>query len=238
MSIVSNRFARLIDLSAVQANHSEGDVREVAAYALQQEIIAVHVLPCWVPLLRSLLPKGGSTLVGAPIGFPGGAHVTDIKVAEAVRLVADGAEEVDMVINIAKVLSGDFAGVAADIAAVVGAVAPTPVKVILECHYLDEALIRRCCDLAIASGAVWIKTATGWAASGATAANVAIISDQVRGRVGIKAAGGVRTLDDVRDFYRKGVRRFGISLSTTRNLLTRLNESPELFPELADVTAV
>jgi len=233
MSTVASRFARLIDLSAVQAVNSERDVREVAAYALQRDIIAVHVLPCWVPLLRQLLPKGGSTLVGAPIGFPGGAHVTDIKVAEAGRLIADGAEEVDMVMCIAKALSGDFDYVGADIRAVAEAVAPTPIKVILECHHLDEATIRRCCDVAIDNGTRWIKTATGWAPTGATVANLTVISDQVRGRVGLKAAGGVRTLDDVRAFYRLGVRRFGMSLSSARALLDRLDAEPAAFPELA-----
>lgn len=234
MSTVANRFARLIDLSAVQAINSEDDVREVAAYALEKDIIAVHVLPCWVPLLRELLPKGGSTMVGAPIGFPSGAHVTDIKVAEARRLVADGAEEVDMVMCIAKALSGDFDYVGADIQAVAEAVAPTPIKVILECHHLDEATIRRCCDVAVASGTKWIKTATGWAPTGATVANLTIISDQVRGRVGLKAAGGVRTLDDVRAFHRLGVRRFGMSLSSARALIERLEATPEVFPELTE----
>ena len=233
MPTIASRFARLIDLSAVQAVNSERDVREIAAYALERKIIAVHVLPCWVPLLRDLLPKGGPTMVGAPIGFPSGAHVTDIKVAEARRLVADGAEEVDMVMCIAKALSGDFAYVGADIRAVAEAVAPTPIKVILECHHLDEATIRRCCDVAIDNGTKWIKTATGWAPTGATVANLTIISDQVRGRVGLKAAGGVRTLDDARAFYRLGVRRFGMSLSSARALLERLDAEPESFPELA-----
>lgn len=234
MSTVAHRFARLIDLSAVQAVNTEKDVRGVAAYALEKDIIAVHVLPCWVPLLRSLLPEGGSTMVGAPIGFPGGAHVTDIKVAEARRLIADGAEEVDMVMCIAKALSGDFAYVGADIRAVAEAVAPTPIKVILECHHLDEATIRRCCDVAIDSGTRWIKTATGWAPTGATVANLTIISDQVRGRVGLKAAGGVRTLDDVRAFYRLGVRRFGMSPSSAKSLIERLEANPDVFPELAE----
>ena len=91
-----------------------------------------------------------------------------------------------------------------------------------------QATIRCCCDVAIDNGTKWIKTATGWAPTGATVANLTIISDQVRGRVGLKAAGGVRTLDDVRAFYRLGVR-----LSSARALLGRLDAEPGSFPELA-----
>ena len=231
MSRVAREFARMVDLSAVQAENTKEDVLTVAKFAREHDVIAVHVLPCWVPLLKEEL-KGSNSMVGAPIGFPGGAHVSDIKVAEVRRLIEDGAQEVDMVMNISKALSGDFDGVAQDIRAVMQAASPTPGKVILECYHLDEATIRKCCDLIVENGAAWVKTATGWKPTGATREGVAIIADQVKGRVGIKAAGGVRTLDDVRSFYNLGVRRFGMSLSSTQKIYEQLTKDPSLFPEL------
>ena len=235
MNETTRRFARLVDLSAVQATSTEADVRACAELATRYNIISVHVLPCWTRFLSTLLPQQGTgeVMIGGPVGFPGGGHATDTKVQEVRQLIADGAREVDMVVNIGKVLSGDYDYVREDLRRVVDAAAPVPAKVILETHYLNEEQIRRVCDIAVEVGMKWVKTSTGWAPTGATVANLTIIADQVRGRVGLKAAGGVRTLDDVRAFYRLGVRRFGMSLSSARTLLERLDAEPESFPELA-----
>jgi deoxyribose-phosphate aldolase len=108
---------------------------------------------------------------------------------------------------------------------VVAAVAPIPAKVILETHYLDEQQIRRVCEIAVEVGMAWVKTATGWAPTGATVEKVAIIADQLKGRIKIKGAGGIRDLDTVRALYRLGA---------TQKLLEQLEQNPELFPELQD----
>lgn len=102
-------------------------------------------------------------MIGGPVGFPGGGHATDTKVQEVRQLIADGAREVDMVVNIGKVLSGDYDYVREDLRRVVEAAAPVPAKVILETHYLNEELIRRVCDIAVEVGMKWVKTSTGWA---------------------------------------------------------------------------
>lgn len=107
MNETTRRFARLVDLSAVQATSTEADVRACAELAARYNIISVHVLPCWTRFLSTLLPQQGTgeVMIGGPVGFPGGGHTTDTKVQEVRQLIADGAREVDMVVNIGKVLS-------------------------------------------------------------------------------------------------------------------------------------
>jgi deoxyribose-phosphate aldolase len=112
MNETTRRFARLVDLSAVQATSTEADVRACAELAARYNIISVHVLPCWTRFLSTLLPQQGTgeVMIGGPVGFPGGGHTTDTKVQEVRQLIADGAREVDMVVNIGKVLSGAVSG--------------------------------------------------------------------------------------------------------------------------------
>ena len=105
----SGKLAQMIDISAVQAFHTEDDIRSLANLALKSGFIAAHALPHFVPLLRSLIPVGSSTLVGGPIGFPSGGHTTMIKLAEARSLVEAGADELDMMINLGRLKSGDLA---------------------------------------------------------------------------------------------------------------------------------
>ena len=234
MNETTRRFARLIDLSAVQAISTEADIRQCAELAIRYNIIAIHMLPCWTRFLSTLLPEGGrgDIMIGGPVGFPSGGHATDTKVQEVRQLICDGAREVDMVVNIGKVLSGDYEAVRQDLARVVQAAAPIEAKVILETHYLNEAQIRKVCDIAVDVGMQWIKTSTGWAPTGATAEKVAIIADQLQGRIRIKGSGGIRDLDTVRELYRLGVRRFGMSAAATEKVLLQLEADPTLFPEL------
>lgn len=142
MNETTHRFARLVDLSAVQATSTEADVRACAELAARYNIISVHVLPCWTRFLSTLLPQQGTgeVMIGGPVGFPGGGHTTDTKVQEVRQLIADGAREVDMVVNIGKVLSGDYDYVREDLRRVVEAAAPVPAKVILETHYLASGV--------------------------------------------------------------------------------------------------
>lgn len=164
MNETTRRMARLIDLSAVQATNTEEDVRHCAALASRYRIISVHVLPCWTRFLSTLLPERGQAdvMIGGPVGFPGGGQTTDLKVQEVRQLIAEGAREVDIVVNIGKVLSGDYGYVREDLRRVVEAAAPVPAKVILETHYLNEQQIRRVCDIAVEVGMAWVKTSTGW----------------------------------------------------------------------------
>lgn len=158
-------------------------------------------------------------MVGAPVGFPSGAHTTAIKVAEAIGLVADGAEELDMVINVGRLRSGDIAYVKADIRAVVEAIAPVPLKVILEIAHLTDDEVRRGAAIVADSGAVFVKTGTGWPRYATTVERVRIIIEAVAGAVQVKAAGGIRDLDTIADMVRLGVTRFGIGTRGARDLV-------------------
>jgi deoxyribose-phosphate aldolase len=219
MTLTNKDFARLIDLSAVRAECDETEIRELAATARRLGVVCVFGLPCHTRLLTSLLADVPHIGIGGVVGFPSGAHTTAIKIAEVRQQLADGATELDMVINVGQLRSGNDPAVREDIRAVVAAAGGVPVKVILECHWLTGGQIRVGSELAVEAGAAWVKTATGWAPTGATLENLTIIRDAVGGRAGIKAAGGVRDLATLVAMYRLGVRRFGISTANGIRIL-------------------
>jgi len=184
------------------------------------------VLPCWVPYLKGLLADRPDIMVGAPVGFPAGAHRTDIKVAEARALVADGVQEMDMMLNVGKLRSGERRYCEEEIRAVVQAAGAVPVKVILEVHYLSRDELKAACEIAINAGAAFVKTATGWAPSGATLEVVQFITTFVGSSIRVKAAGSVRTLDTLVKMYRMGVSRFGINLTSSVEIVKSVAALP------------
>lgn len=212
-------LADLIDISAVQAGTTEAEVRELARIAVVEGFAAAHVLPNFVPLLRSLVPPGCGTRVGGPVGFPSGGHTTRIKVAEAVALAADGAEELDMMINVGRLKSGDRGYVAADVRAVVEAIAPLPLKVILEVALLTDDEIREGSAIIADSGAAFVKTGSGWTPGATTVTNLGIVIATVAGRAAVKASGGIRDLATIAAMRRLGVSRFGINARVAVDLL-------------------
>lgn len=212
-------LAHMIDISAVQAFHTETDLREVARVALADGFIAVHALPHFTALLSTLLPPEQGVLVGGPIGFPSGGNRTETKLVEARGLVADGATEVDMMMNIGRLKSGDDAYVAAELAAVIQAVAPVPVKVIIEVSRLSDDEIRRAAALVAVSGAAFVKTGTGWTGLPTTLHHIRLIREAAGGEIGIKASGGIRDLDTVAAMIRAGVTRFGINTAVAQELI-------------------
>ncbi|HBT75579.1 MAG TPA: deoxyribose-phosphate aldolase, partial [Planctomycetaceae bacterium] len=203
--------ASMLDVSAVQANSTREQVRDFADVALRYDCKAVFVLPCFLPYLRDYRAEnGGKFLLGAPVGFPSGGTSTAMKVLEAKSELADGAEEIDMMLNVGYVLSGMYREALDDIRAVKEAVGPTTLKVIIECHYLDNDLIRRVAGMVVEGGAQWVKTGTGWTPTGATLENVALLKRTVGDAAKVKASGGVRSFETVREMHRLGVERFGV----------------------------
>jgi len=220
-------LAQRIDVRAVQAWHARADVESLAAIARRYGFINAHVLPGWVPLLRSLL-EGSSTLVGAPVGFPAGGSTTGVKVAEARDLLDAGVQEMDVVVNIGRLRSGDTDYVQHELNAIAEAIGrAVPLKVILEVGYLDEGQIRAGCEAAIEAGADFVKTGTGWAATGATLHNVALMKSAVGDKAQVKAAGGVRDLDTVVEMIRRGVSRFGVGLDSGVKILQQCAAQPD-----------
>jgi deoxyribose-phosphate aldolase len=214
-------LAAMIDVSAVQAFNTAQDVRQMAEVAAGAGFVMAHALPHHVPLLRSLLPRDGRTMVGGPVGFPSGGHTTATKLAEARELIGSGADEIDVMMNIGRLKSGDLAYVQNEVSAVVEAAAPVPVKVIIEVGHLSDDEIRRACDIVVRGGAAFVKTGTGWLPAPTTLAQVALIAETVRGAVQIKASGGVRDLDTMTRMIALGVTRFGISTQAALALVDR-----------------
>ena len=226
MTLTARDVARLIDISAVQAPHGAAEIRECVRGAQEFHFVAVHVLPCWVTFLRELLADTPDIMVGAPVGFPGGAHRTEVKAAEARLLVQDGVQEMDMMLNVGRLRSGDYRYCEEDIRAVVAAAGAVPLKVILEVAYLDYDQIRKACELCIKAGAAFVKTATGWAPSGATLEVVRLITEFVGTAIKVKAAGSIRSLDTLVRMYRMGVARFGINLNSSMEIVRAVAALP------------
>ena len=219
-------LAALIVISAVQAFHTEADVRELAGIAVAEGFIAAHALPNFVPLLRSLVPAGGVTLVGGPVGFPSGGHTTRTKVAEATELAENGAQELDMMINVGRLKSGDLDYVRREIRAVVEAIAPVPLKVILELAHLTDEEIRTAAAIVAESGAAFVKTGTGWTPNATTLERLKLIVETVEGAVEVKASGGIRSLEAIADMVRLGVTRFGINTAVAVDLVRQCAALP------------
>jgi len=214
MQFTVQNLARMIDLTAVRADDDEAEVRALADAAKRYRPICVCVLPGHTPLLLDLLAGEPDIHIVGAVGFPSGGNTVATKVAEAKELLRMGCGELDMVINIGLLRSGCYQRVLDDIRGVVHVAGDAPVKVILECHYLSDDQIRTGCELCIQAGASFVKTSTGWAPTGATLENVALIKSCVGDAIAIKAAGGIRNLDTVMGMYRLGARRFGIGLSS------------------------
>ena len=218
-------IAGMVDLSVVKAEHTPEDVRAVAEMAKKHNCIACFTLPCYTSLLKSLLTDAPAIRVGGVVGFPAGGASQTGKAVEAAELVALGADELDMVINVGMLRSGEYQYVRDDIGGVVNAAGGLPVKVIFECHYLDDAQIRKGCEACVDAGAAFVKTGTGWAETGATRENIALMKSCVGDAVGVKAAGGVRDLETLLALYRLGATRFGIGMSSAAVIFER-NKPP------------
>jgi deoxyribose-phosphate aldolase len=226
MKLTARDVAQLIDISAVQASHGASEIRDLVATAKEYHFVAVHVLPCWVTFLKELLADSQEILIGAPVGFPGGAHLTEIKVAEAKLLIRDGVHEMDMMLNVGKLRSGEYRYCEEDIRAVVQAAGSMPVKVILEVHYLNQEQLKKACEACINAGAAFVKTATGWAPSGATLDVVEFITSFVGSAIKVKAAGSIRNLDTLVKMLRMGVARFGINLNSSMEIVRSVAALP------------
>ncbi|MHC4251281.1 MAG: deoxyribose-phosphate aldolase [Planctomycetota bacterium] len=219
--LTPQEIARMIDLSCVRADSTEGEMREAVALAVKHVCAAVFALPAHTPLVAELLSGRPDVVTGGVVGFPDGGATTSGKVAEAEELLRMGCGELDMVIDIAWLKAGRHELLLRDIASVVGAADGAPVKIILECHYLTDEEIVTACRTGVEAGVAFVKTGTGWAPTGATRENVALMKRTVGDRCGIKAAGGVRDLETLLALHELGATRFGIGVRTARDILER-----------------
>lgn len=211
---VTPSIAALIDHTLLRPDAARDDIARVCAEALKHGFASVCINPFWVPFVAAQL-NGSPVKVCTVVGFPLGATLTAAKVAETDAALRAGAQEIDMVLNIGALRSGDNATVASDIRAVVevGHRAGAIVKVILETALLDDNQKTTACRLAKEAGADFVKTSTGFGPAGATEHDVALMRAAVGPAIGVKASGGIRTIEDLRKMVAAGANRIGASAS-------------------------
>lgn len=206
-------WASLIDHTLLKPEASEADIKKLCDEAAQYGFASVCVNPSWVKRAAEFL-KGSEVPVCTVIGFPLGATLPDVKAYEARRAIFDGAREVDMVINVGALKSGDDCAVEDDIRAVVLAAHGNHIlcKVIIETALLTDEEKVRACLAAKNAGADFVKTSTGFSKGGATAHDVALMRHTVGKALGVKASGGVKGIDDARAMFEAGATRIGASV--------------------------
>jgi deoxyribose-phosphate aldolase len=212
MAFTYQEIAKMIDHSLLNPTLTAADLDRGVRLALDYDVASVCIMP--YSLRRCARMLGGSTVrASTTIGFPHGGHSTAIKLAEARQALEDGGEELDMVVNISKVLSGDWEYVRADIGAVVEAThaAGQKVKVIFENCYLNNEQKIRLCEISSELAADWVKTSTGYGSGGATIEDLKLMRAHAAPGVQVKAAGGIRDLDSLLQVRELGVTRVGAS---------------------------
>ena len=212
MKLTPADIASMLDHSTLQPYLTEDDIRHGAAVALKYHTASMCARPCDVPVMAELL-KGSGVKVCTVIGFPHGAHETAIKVAEAELALKEGCEELDMVINIGRMLRGDDAYVRDEIRQIVekAHAAGAIVKVIIETCYLSDAQKKRACELSEEAGADFVKTSTGYGSKGCTIEDLVLMRAAVSDKVRVKGSGGIRDLDTVLKARAAGASRCGVS---------------------------
>ncbi|MDA1185851.1 MAG: deoxyribose-phosphate aldolase [Acidobacteria bacterium] len=208
----ADEVAALIDHTLLRADATRQQIEALCQEAVQYGFASVCVNPTWVSTCVALLQRS-RVKVCSVVGFPLGATTSDAKQFEARRAIVDGAGEIDMVINVGALKSGDRGLVGRDIAAVTGACRESGVvsKVIIEAALLTDEEKVTACELAQAAGADFVKTSTGFGPGGATAHDVALMRRVVGQAMGVKAAGGIKDLDDLRTMVEAGASRIGAS---------------------------
>jgi len=210
--------AGMIDHSLLNPTLTVADLEAGCLLAAEYRVASVCILPYYLKRCAEVL-EGSGVRASTTIGFPHGGHTTEIKLAEVGRALADGGEELDMVVNISKTLSDDWDYVRAEIKAITDAThaAGRKVKVIFENSYLDDARKIRLCEICGEVGADWVKTSTGYGSGGATMDDLRLMRKHTPAHVQVKAAGGVRDLDTLLQVRALGVSRVGAS--KTREML-------------------
>ncbi|AFH93468.1 deoxyribose-phosphate aldolase [Providencia stuartii] len=205
-------IAQYIDHTLLAANATVNDIKQLCAEAAEHHFASVCVNTGYVPLASECL-KNSDVMVCCVVGFPLGACLTEAKAFEAAEAVRRGANEVDMVINVGMLKSGDLEFVRQDIAAVLAACGEATLKVILETCLLTDDEITQVCEICRTLNVGFVKTSTGFSTMGATEHHVALMRKVVGDKIGVKASGGVRDRETAEKMIKAGANRVGASAS-------------------------
>jgi len=199
-----------IDHTLLKADATQADIKKLCEEAKTYHFASVCVNSYWVAYCKEQL-AGSDVSVCSVVGFPLGAMSTQAKAFETKQAIMDGADEIDMVINIGELKAGNYDAVKRDVEAVVHAAQGKCVKVILENCLLSEAEIIKGCEICVKAKADYVKTSTGFSLSGASIKDVALMKAAVKGQCRIKAAGGITTHQEMTDMIEAGADRIGTS---------------------------
>ena len=217
------QLARWMDITLVTNMNTLNEIDELICAAKKYRCACVFIMPCYLEYVASQLRDYSDVNIGGVMGFPYGMDFTDIKAAQTKRNIELGANELDMVMNIGLLLSGKYDLVKDDIKACVDVSEGLPVKCIIETPLLSHDNIRKASELVVTAGGTYVKTSTGF--FGATQVeHVKIIKSVVGSDALIKAAGGVRSEEQMNDFIAAGANRFGIGLQSATNILENNKE--------------
>ncbi|MCL4491042.1 MAG: deoxyribose-phosphate aldolase [Nitrospirae bacterium] len=204
------QLARFIDQSLLKPEATEADIIKLCKGAIKYNFYSVCVHPYYVPLCKAIL-TGYDTKVATVIGFPHGVTMKNVKVYEAMQSVLYGAQELDIVMNIGAVKSGNWCFLEEELSGIISASGSVIHKVIIETCYLDEEEKRSVARIAVVCGARFVKTSTGFGPKGATVRDVKLIKDAVGDKAAVKAAGGIKTLAQMLKLIKAGATRIGTS---------------------------
>lgn len=209
---MTTKLTDLIDHTLLKADATKAQVEKIIEEAKEYKFASVCLNPTWVKFAAEGLKDTPEVKVCTVIGFPLGANTSEVKAFETKNAIENGADEIDMVINIGAMKDGDYDYVESDIKAVVEAAkGKALVKVILETCLLTKEEIAKASELSVSAGANFVKTSTGFSTGGATVEDIALMRKTVGPEIGVKASGGVRSLEDAKAMVEAGATRIGAS---------------------------
>jgi deoxyribose-phosphate aldolase len=223
--ITAREAAGMIDISAVRTGDTLPDIKRTVAIAKQYRFINVHALPCWISELARCLKGEKGIFVGGPVGFPSGAHTTDVKLFEARQMLHDGVQEMDIVMNVGKLKNREYDYVEKELKSLVDlARGKALTKVIIEIDALSDEEMMKACDLVIECGADFVKTGTGWLQRKVNLDRVRDLKRHCGTEIKVKAAGGIRTREEFLALVDMGVERMGINTTSAIAIVSSFND--------------
>ena len=219
------RLAAHIDISCVQAFHTRQEIDQMITFAKEEGVAAVFTFPAYSKYVVEKLRNRPGIHAGGVVSFPGGGDTGSQKCRQAKELYECGCQEIDMVMNLTALRSGELHYVQEELCAVRESVPDTILKIIVEAGHLSEKELRQAVEICVVAGVDYVKTSTGWYPSyPTTVEQIRIMCEQASGRIKVKAAGGIRNIAVIRQMKQLGCDRFGLGMNSAINILNELKK--------------